>query len=269
MIMKKFIQKTLILFLLISLVPQMTFAQFVRENNFVDKKGAERTANIKKFQATMNIPISGTLDNKTKEALYNKDYKVWDMVTNPPSKGYWIAVNKSRRILTMYMGDKSLGKYPVTLGTSATQTPSGRGKIGNMHKNPAWGGMNGKYKPVAADDPKNPLGERWMGLSLKGFSGYGIHGNIKPHQIGGYYSNGCIRMFNYDIEEAVFPQMKIGNPVWIGTDTELESWGLYQFSKVEKDKAVEKPQATQQNQTNDVENEEKIENYQAVDLFEY
>ena len=108
-----------------------------------------------------------------------------------------------------------------------------------------------------------------MGLSLKGFSGYGIHGNIKPHQIGGYYSNGCIRMFNYDIEEAVFPQMKIGSPVWIGTDTELESWGLYQFSKVEKDKAVEKPQATQQNQTNDVENEEKIENYQAVDLFEY
>lgn len=261
----------LVLILIIGIMPIKIFANYVRENSFMDKKGTDRVANIKRFQATMNIPVSGVLDKKTKECLYNEDYKVWDMVTNPPTKGYWIAVNKSRRILTMYKADKSMGKYPVTLGASNTQTPSAKGKIVRKNKNPAWGGMNGKYAPKKADDPNNPLGERWMALQLPGFSGYGIHGNIKPHQIGGYFSNGCIRMFNYDIEELVFPQMNIGDPVWIGTDSELESWGLYQYSKIEKAKPAEKPQVTppDEGQKTNLTNEEKIENYETVDLFEY
>lgn len=95
-------------------------------------------------------------------------------------------------------------------------------------KNPAWGGMSGKYTPRASDDPLNPLGERWMGLNLKGYSGYGIHGTILPKQIGMNVSNGCIRMFNYDIETFIFPYAKVGMPVWIGTDAELRSWGVNQ-----------------------------------------
>ena len=60
-------------------------------------------------------------------------------------------------------------------------------------------------KVSPADDPKNPLGERWIGLV--GISGaavdqerYGIHGTNEPETIGKSVSMGCIRMHNEDVE---------------------------------------------------------------------
>ena len=58
---------------------------------------------------------------------------------------------------------------------------------------------------MAADDPKNPLGERWIGLtgiegSAVGQERYGIHGTIEPESIGKNTSMGCIRMRNEDVE---------------------------------------------------------------------
>jgi len=57
------------------------------------------------------------------------------------------------------------------------------------------------------------LGSRWLGLSIPG-GRYGIHGTNNPASIGGYVSNGCIRMHNRDIEE-IFPRVEIGTPVEI------------------------------------------------------
>lgn len=269
--MKK-IKKIGIFILAASLLPNFVFAKgYVRENNFMDKSGVEKRDELKRWQALMNLPVTGTLNDKTNTALHTENYEVYDMVTNPPTNGKWIVVNKSRRTLTMYKGEKSIGKYPVTLGTNETPTPSAKGKIQNMHKNPAWGGMNGKYKPAKADDPMNPLGERWMGLKLPGASGYGIHGNIKPHQIGGYYSNGCIRMFNYDVENYVFPNMSVGSPVWIGTDNELESWGVYQYSRVKKEETtpVQTPSPVEKERPKEKNQLEVIENTPTEDLLEF
>ncbi|WP_411355029.1 L,D-transpeptidase [Peptoniphilus harei] len=252
--------------LVASLLPSFVSAKgFVRQNDFMDKSGHERTHALKKWQARMNLPVTGGMNDKTNQALYTQNYEVYDMVTNPPTSGNWIVVNKSRRTLTLYKGGQSIGKFPVTLGTSSTPTPSAKAKIQNMHKNPAWGGMGGKYTPVAANDPRNPLGERWMGLRIPGMSGYGIHGNIKPLQIGGYYSNGCIRMFNYDIENVVFPKMKVGAPVWLGTDVELESWGVYQYSRPKKaePKLVEKKEPPKEV------NKNPVEEVPAGDLLEF
>lgn len=225
-------RKKIISFLLIfviCLMPMQVFANYVRPNNFMDKKGVERTAEIKRFQAISNIPVSGGIDDLTYKVLYGPDMVVRDEISKAPTNGEWIVINKSKKTLTYYKGKSPMYKFPVCLGTSATPTPSAKAKIANKHVNPAWGGMGGKYKPVAANDPNNPLGERWMGLSIPGQSGYGIHGTIKPGQIGTYSSNGCIRMFNYDIETFIFPRAKVGMPVWIGTDAELESWGVKQI----------------------------------------
>lgn len=252
----KFIILALVIFLFL---PTYVFAEgFMQKNNFMDKSGAARVSELKKWQAQMNLPVTGALDQKTKTALYTPNYEVRDMIVKPPTSDVWITVNKSRRILTVYRGGQSIGKYPVTLGTNLTPTPSAKATIVNKHKNPAWGGMGGKYTPAASDDPNNPLGERWMGLKISGLSGYGIHGNIKPHQIGGYYSNGCIRMYNYDIENYVFPTMKVGAPVWLGTDNELENWGVYQYSRIKKEepKPVEKPV-------------EVVQDFPAADLLEF
>lgn len=261
------IKKLSIFILSLSLLSNFVFAEgFVRENNFMNKTGTEKRDELKRWQAQMNLPVTGNLNDKTKKALYTENYEAYDMVVNPPTKGKWIVINKSRRTLTMYKGENSIGKYPVTLGTSETPTPSAKGKIQNKHENPAWGGMNGKYTPIVADDPNNPLGERWMGLSIIGSNGYGIHGNIKPHQIGGYYSNGCIRMFNYDIENYVFPNIPVGAPVWLGTDAELESWGVYQYSR---EKRVDKKEQIQNQKPVEKRPNEIIENTPSEDLLEF
>ena len=52
-----------------------------------------------------------------------------------------------------------------------------------------------------------------MGLSIP-HGNYGIHGTNNPSSIGGYVSNGCIRMYNHDVEE-LFPRVSIGTPVEI------------------------------------------------------
>lgn len=55
------------------------------------------------------------------------------------------------------------------------------------------------------DDPKNPIGEHWIGLvgfddASKKFDGYGIHGTIDPDSIGKEMSMGCVRLGAEDVE---------------------------------------------------------------------
>lgn len=221
------------IFLTLALVISIGFAKpghaFVRDNAFLNASGDERVAEIKRFQARNNLVVNGKLDKRTQDMLYNPELAAYDLVSKAPSQGRWIVINKTKKILTLYNGNKVEGKFPITMGSQATPTPSAKSKISNTAINPAWGGMGGKYKPRSANDPLNPLGERWMGLHIPGKSGYGIHGTIRPREIGMSVSNGCIRMFNYDIETYVYPKMKSSDPVWIGTDQELNVWGVHQY----------------------------------------
>ena len=75
----------------------------------------------------------------------------------------------------------------------------------SLVQSPAW------YRPgtVVPPGPQNPLGPRWIGLSLKG---YGIHGTNSPRSIGGAKSHGCIRMRNKDVEELI-DLVRIGDVV--------------------------------------------------------
>ncbi len=243
--MKKKDILAVLLFLILVILPGSVFANYVRPNNFMDKKGAERIAEIKRFQALSNLTVTGGLNDMTNKVLYGPNMVVKDEITSAPTTGEWIVVNKTKKTLTYYSGNNPMYKFPVCLGTTATPTPSAKAKIANKHVNPAWGGMGGKYTPVKADDPKNPLGERWMGLSIPGQSGYGIHGTIKLWEIGTFSSNGCIRMFNYDIETFIFPRAKVGMPVWIGTDAELESWGVKQMVYEEADEPEQPAQTVE------------------------
>jgi lipoprotein-anchoring transpeptidase ErfK/SrfK len=56
-----------------------------------------------------------------------------------------------------------------------------------------------------ANDPDNPIGDRWIGLegvseAIRDLTGYGIHGTIEPESIGRQESMGCIRLRNDDVE---------------------------------------------------------------------
>jgi hypothetical protein len=57
----------------------------------------------------------------------------------------------------------------------------------------------------------NPVGTRWVGLTLKG---YGIHGTNAPGSIGRAASHGCIRLRNRDMER-LFTMLRVGDVVKI------------------------------------------------------
>ncbi|MDD4168995.1 MAG: L,D-transpeptidase family protein [Desulfotomaculaceae bacterium] len=111
-----------------------------------------------------------------------------------------IAINLATRRLSFYEGDRLTRTYPVGVGKTATPTPVGDFTVVVKIINPGGG-----------------LGSRWMGLSIPS-GNYGIHGTNNPSSIGGYVSNGCIRMYNQDIEE-LFPKVQIGTPVVIRLGT--------------------------------------------------
>lgn len=111
-------------------------------------------------------------------------------------------VHKSDHVLDVMLGDTLVEYYQVGLG-SEDSTPAGRWMVKNKLKNPTY------YPPrggdiVSADDPLNPLGERWIGLEGVGGEAlgqmrYGIHGTIEPNSIGRDASLGCIRLYNEDV----------------------------------------------------------------------
>lgn len=61
-------------------------------------------------------------------------------------------------------------------------------------------------KMIIPPGPRNPVGSRWIGLSLPG---YGIHGTPKPNTIGRPESRGCFRLANWNAEK-LFELVKPG-----------------------------------------------------------
>jgi hypothetical protein len=95
--------------------------------------------------------------------------------------------------------------YPVAVGKSSTPSPAGTFTIARRVMNPTYS-HNGKVVPPG---PGNPVGTRWMGLSIRG---YGIHGTNEPRSIGKAASHGCIRMAKADLEE-LYPLVEVGDTV--------------------------------------------------------
>lgn len=105
-----------------------------------------------------------------------------------------IIINVSAKRLAVYRNGSIYREYIVATGREETPTPIGVFTIIN--------------KEI---DPGGPYGTRWLGLSEKG---YGIHGTNNPASIGTAASNGCIRMYNEDIE-ALFDITSVGTVVRI------------------------------------------------------
>ena len=97
--------------------------------------------------------------------------------------------------------------YAIATGSSHTPSPQGDFKIISRVTNPTWT-HKGK---VVGPGKDNPVGSRWMGLSLKG---YGIHGTNAPRSIGKAASHGCFRMGKKDVEE-LFKLVRVGDVVAI------------------------------------------------------
>ncbi len=113
-------------------------------------------------------------------------------------------VLKRDHTMDIYLDDVLVRTYKVGLGEHDS-TPTGTWRVKNKLTNPTYFPPRGG-KIIQADDPKNPLGEHWIGL--EGVAGeaknqlrYGIHGTNDPNSIGKDMSLGCIRLLNEDVTE--------------------------------------------------------------------
>ncbi len=118
-------------------------------------------------------------------------------------RGDWrIVVSKSDRRLCLYDGNELFKCYFIGIGRQ-NRTPVGSFSITSKIKNPDWYSPEGVI-PFGSKD--NVLGTRWLRLQPTGdtdkaLTGYGIHGTWKADSIGKELSNGCVRMFNAEVEE--------------------------------------------------------------------
>ncbi len=116
-----------------------------------------------------------------------------------------VVVSIPDRKLALIEDGRVVKVYETAVGARVSPSPSGTFTVVVRIPNPTW------YHPgkVVGPGRSNPLGTRWLGLSVKGF---GIHGTNAPRSVGRAASHGCIRMRNRDIEE-LFPQVKVGDVV--------------------------------------------------------
>jgi lipoprotein-anchoring transpeptidase ErfK/SrfK len=105
-----------------------------------------------------------------------------------------IVVSLEDRKLALVEDGQVKKVYSVAVGKPTTPSPVGTFKIARRVKNPVYQHEGKTILP----GPDNPVGTRWMGLSIKGF---GIHGTNEQKSIGKAASHGCIRMAKKDLEE--------------------------------------------------------------------
>jgi lipoprotein-anchoring transpeptidase ErfK/SrfK len=116
-----------------------------------------------------------------------------------------IVVSIPDRKLAVMEGARVVRIFEIAVGAPASPSPAGVFQIANSIADPTWYGK-GKVVPPGKG---NPVGTRWLGLSLKG---YGIHGTNVPSSIGHNVSHGCIRMRNREVEE-LFKMVGVGDQV--------------------------------------------------------
>ena len=107
---------------------------------------------------------------------------------------YSVIVYTGERRLDLFRDGILYKSYPVAVGKPSTPTPKGSFKIINKDS-----------------DPGPRFGARWLGLSVPHI---GIHGTNHPQSIGQDVTEGCVRMYNPDIEE-LYWMLPVGTPVTI------------------------------------------------------
>jgi hypothetical protein len=125
-----------------------------------------------------------------------------------------IVISRASNRLKLYRGVRKWKTFGVATGQPAYPSPAGQFTIVTKQLNPWW------YPPASPwaaglspvpPGPGNPLGTRWMGLSV---SGVGIHGTPDAASIGYSASHGCIRMQIPDAEW-LFEHVSVGTTVFI------------------------------------------------------
>jgi len=168
--------------------------------------------------AALGVQLAAQSSTQTANVGVNQDTNL-SATTNGPATQQPAADAKvppvaMKRVIVVSLEDHKLalvedGKakkiYSVAVGKPSTPSPVGTFTIARRVMNPTYS-HDGRVVPPG---PNNPVGTRWMGLSIPG---YGIHGTNVPSSIGKAASHGCIRMARKDLEE-LYPMVEVGDTV--------------------------------------------------------
>jgi lipoprotein-anchoring transpeptidase ErfK/SrfK len=124
--------------------------------------------------------------------------------TEPAAPPVVVKIDTKTNMLEVHEGDKLIAAYPVTVGSTHTESPIGEWKIRGVAKMPTFrydkamlkhGKRSGNFH-LLPPGPNNPVGVMWIALNKKGI---GIHGTNDPDSIGRSASHGCVRLANWDV----------------------------------------------------------------------
>jgi lipoprotein-anchoring transpeptidase ErfK/SrfK len=118
-----------------------------------------------------------------------------------------IVISITDRKLALLEDGRLVKTYPIAVGAQDSPSPDGDFMIVNHAVDPVYRHDDKEIAP----GKDNPLGSRWMGLSLKG---YGIHGTNVQSSVGKAASHGCFRMRKKDVEE-LYTLVQVGDAVTI------------------------------------------------------
>jgi lipoprotein-anchoring transpeptidase ErfK/SrfK len=175
-------------------VPNVEPFSFSRNRDANDAKGA-------------NDEEDSGSDSKSKKNDESKE----------PSRS--LVVSTKTNMVEVHERDKLIAVFPVTVGSSETNSPIGRWKVQRITKLPTFrydkqmlkhGERSGDFH-LLPPGPNNPVGIMWIALNKKGI---GLHGTDSPDQIGRNASHGCIRLANWDVVKLAALVEK-GTPVTI------------------------------------------------------
>jgi lipoprotein-anchoring transpeptidase ErfK/SrfK len=125
-----------------------------------------------------------------------------------------IVIRRSSHRLYLYKVMKFRASFGVATGMAQYPTPLGHFRVVSRQRWPWWYPPSSSWAAGASPVPpgiNNPLGTRWMGLSV---GGVGIHGTPSAYSIGYSASHGCIRM-RIPEAEWLFERVRIGTHVFI------------------------------------------------------
>jgi lipoprotein-anchoring transpeptidase ErfK/SrfK len=176
--------------------------KIVPERMGVTVKRAELTANIHRRLTVMSrVPVKIRTELSRPEVTHRAFRST-------------IVIHRGSNRLELFNFQRLRKRFRVATGQSVYPTPLGRFRVVVKWRNPWWYPPNSRWakglKPVPPG-PNNPLGSRWMGLSVPGV---GIHGTPNGGSIGYSVSHGCIRMYIPDAEW-LFNTVDIGSQVFI------------------------------------------------------
>jgi L,D-transpeptidase ErfK/SrfK len=167
---------------------------------------------VAEVASTANQPISARTSLLNPQPVTLELPPIQPILPDIPAEEVRLVLRVGERRVYVYRGDEVQASYPVAVGKSGWETPTGDFEVLGMLQNPGW--TNPFTGEVVAPGPQNPLGERWIAFWTDGRNFVGFHGTPNRESVGRAASHGCVRMYNEDIRE-LFELVQVGTSVTV------------------------------------------------------